>query len=366
MSRIVRIVLALLLAALSLAIGCKREEPPAAAPSFTVELGAERTLAELKARISAGAAGPGELIAAGTEQGAVLLHGGSGEPARLGETALHDGPISSLAFTRDGRHLLSTGGKLCAWWSPASRSLVRQVHGPQQITAALLLERSGGEPRVYFGTDHGALVRWDPGQSKAEPLPHLACPAVSLSPAQAAAPKEKRCPYGRFVPDPQGAGVCAYPVTAMVEAGGTLAWACREGGMRTLELLRERRDGFSPGYLKTLTSLRALREGQVLAGRGEGQLRVYALGEKKLLRELLPAGAPEAAASDGELTAVAQAGAVRIWAGEATQAALSLPSDGRVVWLGLRVSDGKAELRQLGADGRLLLRTLSLRPIARR
>ncbi len=340
-------------------LACKREEAPPARPTLKVELGAERSLAELKQRLTAGAGGPGELCAAGTERGSVLLLTGAGAPAELGGTVLHDGPIAALAFSRDGRNLLSVGGKLSAWWSTAERSLVRQVHGPQLITSALLLERATDRPYVYFGTDHGALVRWDPSQPKAEPLPHLACPAVALSPGQLAAPEAKRCPYGRFVADPRGAGVCAYPVTAMVAAGGYLGWACREGGLRTLELLRERRDGFSPGWLRTLTALGS--EGQVLAGRGEGQLRVFSLGEKKLLRELSPAGAPEAVASEGELLAVAQQGAIRIWAGEAPRAVASDASAGRTVWLGLRRTGAdRAELRRLTAEGQLLLRELKL------
>jgi hypothetical protein len=350
---------ALALASLLVTPACKREVAAPPRPTLEVELGPERTLAELGARLSAGAGGPGELVAAGTEQGVVLLLGGSA-PAPLGETALHDGRVSALAFSADGRHLLSVGGKLCAWWSTARRALVRQVHGPQEITSAWLLERAGA-PRAYFGTDHGAVVRWDPSQAKAEPLPRLACPAVALSPGQLAAPQAKRCPYGRFVPDPRGAGVCAYPVTAMAASGGRLAWACREGGLRLLELGSESLDGFSPGWLRTLTPL---ADGQVLAGRGEGQLRVYALAEKKLLRELTPEGAPEAAASAGELTAVAQPGAIRIWAGEAPRAVASAPSKARTVWLGLRrTSPTAAELRLLTVDGKLSLRPLVLRPV---
>jgi len=260
----------------------------------------------------------------------------------------------ALAFSEGGTHLLSAGGKVAAWWEVATRKLVRSVRGPQELTAAVL-SSSGGRSVAYFGTRQGSVVSWDPSQSRAVPMPNLACVGYPAPPGASKMPEARRCPYGNYFVADTGQAVCVYPVTALALEGAKLIRACREGSLYMQELPTGKRTGFSPGHLEVVVPVDA---GLLLLGRAEGELRLYDLASKELRRELEPPGPPLAAAAAGDLVAVAQPGAVRVWSSAGRTALYSWPERRRVVWVGLRRAP--AELRVLTADGELASRALTV------
>jgi hypothetical protein len=325
--------------------------PKAQAPSVQVAIGAERTEGSLAPRVSAGAAGPGALFGAGTPRGGVLLRRGDGSAHPLGAQPLHEGPVVSLAFSADGRRLISAGGRTVAAWDVEHAALVRRVSGPQGITAAVL-DESGQV--AYFSTSQGHVLRWPLGSATAEPQPQLACAAAAVTVAQMRLPEERRCAFGTYVEPPTGKGMCAYPITALILEGTRLARACREGTLVLTELRGGSPRYYLAGYLRTLTSVGEL----LLLGRGEGELRLYDPTSGTVRRELLPAGPADAAAARGAIVAVAQGSVVRLWHVDSPTTLASAPLPARAVWLGL--FGAPDELRLLLEDGRLISRPLTV------
>jgi hypothetical protein len=79
---------------------------------------------------------------------------------------------------------------------------------------------------------------------------------------------------------------------------------------------------------------------------------------RRVARELEPQGTPTAAASAGELLAVAQPGVVRLWVGTALRPAAEIPVRPRVLWLGLDRQPPRIQI--LTADGILVTHPLQL------
>jgi len=328
---------------LGLLSGCpKREGPP---PRVT--LGAAQTLANFAAPVTAGDS-LGSVFAAGTARGRVLLRGADGRQAAL-EPAPHDGPVVALALSIRGQWMLSAGGRSIAMWHTRDRTRVRHVVGPQAITAAVLTP----DETAYFGTEEGHIFRWRFGQDSAALLPQLACAASKPSPAQLRLPESRRCAFGKYVEPPQGGAICAYPITALALRGELLAAACREGTVSFNELPAGRRSFYLAGYLRTVTPVGAEL---MLLGRAEGELRLYDVAGGTVVRELQPAGAPDAAAADGELLAVAHGHHLHVWHARHSAALASVPLPHRAVSLSLRAG----ELRLLLDDGRFIAHTVSL------
>jgi hypothetical protein len=260
--------------------------------------------------------------------------------------------VVALAFSSTGERLLSAGGRTAAFWDLTSTTLSRRVSGPQVLTVGDLAEDNR---TAYFGTDHGSMLRWDTDQSTAQPLPDLACPALALPAPRLQLAENRRCPFGRYVETDAGLRACLYPVTALSLHRGLLARACREGALHLRDLGTGRQRGLSAGYLRTLTPV---EPGHLLFGRGEGELRLYDPQSGKVVRELQPSGAPDAAASMGDLIAVAQRGAIRVWAGPAAQAAAAVAAPRRAVWLGWQGSP--LEIWSLSEDGNLAASRLTV------
>lgn len=335
-----------LLGALS---GCPRREPPP--PRVT--LGAARTLADFRTAVTAGDS-RGSTFVVGTALGHVLVRGPDGREEALGEPAAHDAPVVALALGIKERWLVSAGGRSIAVWRVDRRGLVRRVAGPQAITAAVLAPDGA---TAYFGTGQGHLLRWRLGQPSAEPLPQLACASSKVTPAQLRLPESRRCAFGTYVEPPQGGAICAYPITVLALRGGQLAAACREGTVSFNELPARdkettgRRSFYLAGYLRTVTPVGAEL---MLLGRGEGELRLYDVPSGKVVRELHPPGAPDAAAADGEIIAVAHGNLLHLWHAAHSAAIASLPLPRRAVWLSL----SSTELRLLLDDGRFIAHDL--------
>jgi hypothetical protein len=331
----------MLLGALS---GCPRRESPP--PRIT--LGPARTLADFATPVTAGDSRNSTFVV-GTALGRVLLRGADGREAALGEPAAHEAPVVALALGVKERWLISAGGRSIATWSVARRGLVRRVAGPQTITAAVLAPDGA---TAYFGTEQGHVLRWRLGQPSAEPLRQLACAGSKLTRAQLRLPESKRCEFGAYVEPPQGGAICAYPITALALRGALLAAACREGTISFNDLPGGRRSFYLAGYLRTVTPVGAEL---MLLGRGEGELRLYDVPGGKVVRELQPAGAPDAAAVDGELLAVAHGHHLHVWHTGHVAALASLALPRRAVWASLRAG----ELRLLLEDGRFVAHSVS-------
>jgi hypothetical protein len=276
----------------------------------------------------------------------------------LGSTPLHDGPVSALAFSPSGERLLSVGGKTAALWDPSARRLVRKVSGPQTLTAAAF---SPDGRTAFFATDQGHVLRWHSDRSSAEPVPGFACSSHLLTATELRLPEARRCPYGTFVEPARGRPFCAYGVTTLAVAHGTLARACREGTLGLLDLAHDSRTWYLAGYLRALA---AVPPDGWLLGRDDGHLRLYRERPAKVTLELEPAGLAEAAASSGPLLAAAQPGAIRIWSAGSTEAVLALPMAEHVVWLGFESTP--FSLMVLTAGGRLVAYPLDRQSPARR
>jgi hypothetical protein len=333
--------LALVLGALVLTT-CRCEEENRS--PVRVRTGAPRLVLDLKLRVASGAAGPGGIFVAGTPKGEVVLATPGKAPARVGEGRTHEGPVNVVQISGDGRRLLSIGGKTAALWDLQTRRLVRQVRGPQVITSGAL--HPDGR-LAFFGTDQGHVLRWPLDRASAGGVKGFACGGTRVLPARMQLPEKERCPYGTYLEPPEGPPACLYPVTHLVFLPKTLARACRTGDGAILELTSRAVRYFAAGHLRTLTPVGP----DLLLGRAEGQLRLYRPAERKVIRSFAPEGEPSAAASDGQLVAVAQRGAIRLWHRDhARPVAGPLSVDRRVVWLGL----AGHELRALLEDGRVL------------
>jgi hypothetical protein len=331
--------------------GCKSSEPP-----IVVTVGAEQVQLELKTPITCGIGGAGG-IAAGTKGGAVLFaRAGGGAVQTLGDPeVLHEGAITALDLSADGKHLLSGGGKTVVYWDTKQGTKIRQLRGPQPITSAVLYPEGNA---AFFGTDQGHVLRWRLDQKGADGIKAFSCGGARVHSARMNLPIASRCrPYGTYFETPKGMHICLYPVTRLLRSGGELLRACRSGTLGFLDLKKQSTSFFQAGHLSAFATVGRER---VLLGRADGKVQLHRRGELKP-RTLVAAGkAPAAVAADGELLAAAVGGVIQLWHRDhaAVVASVKTPTGRTVRWLGLR---GRA-LLALYDDGRLLRRTLTVKP----
>jgi len=402
--------------------GCtcgERSTPPVV---VEVEI-APTLLLELKQSVTCADRGAGGRLVAGTSSGQILLVRRRGDPAAsLQSEPVRAGPVTHVELSDDGRRLLSVHGEVVALWDLDRGELLRRVQGPQPVTAALLLP--GGEAAL-FGTSQGHVLRWDGTspraaiglpdrarrsnrnhrqgatrahtggtqprsdtacdfegesgdgrqtvrRSRARPIRGFACGGTQVPRARMRLPAKKRCPYGAYVEPDEGPVACLYPVTQLVLLGrGRVLRACRTGEAALIELATRRLSFLSPGHLGTLTPV---GDDLLLLGRADGKLRLYDLSQRKVVRELAPAGAPSVSASDKTLIAAVQGTRLRLWHRDHPQAVGEARLPGEAVWLELgpvRARGGGPSARDtrlaavLLKDGRLLEYRLKVSRVAR-
>jgi len=329
--------------------GCRCDEQRRATPPSSLQ--PPRVRLELGRRVSA-ADQAGQLLAAGTPEGEVLLMSrapdGSGLVVlRDGEGQVHDGAVTRVQLDRDGGRLLSLGGHVAAVWDTRARKLLRRVSGPQLLTAGALLP--GGDA-VFFGTSQGHVLRWEVSSPQAAAVAHFACGGTRVPPARLRLPEKQRCTYGHYVETPEGPPACLYPVTQLLLLDDRhLARVCRTGEAAVMELGSRRLSFFSPGHLAALAPVPGPGR-RLLLGRADGELRLFSLAERKVIRTLEPTGKPAAAAAGGALVAAVQGRTLRLWHPEEPRPVARVELPGPAIWL--RLVPG--EVDALLADGRLL------------
>lgn len=345
--------------------GCPRDDPAAAIEK--VELKTTRTLADFGQKLTAGAVHRESTIVGGTHRGALLMiQGGEAKfqvlspaPPTKEHTAdsprpLHHGPISALSLSGDGRRLLSLGGKAAAIWDLPGRRMIRQLRGPQKLTAGALAEDGA---TAYFATEGGHVLSWSADRSNASAMEGFNCTNWKVTPAQMKLPPERRCKFGIFMEPEGGPPMCSYPVTAVLLHRGTLVRACREGSLGLYDLTRKQRTGFLAGHLSSIT---ALDHDRLLLARRDGKLKIYHIGTKELSGELESRGVPTATASSSRIIAVAKKGTIDLWAAKIQGQPLSIPVESKVIWLGFPVSP--LRIVALMEDGRLVAYSLQVVP----
>lgn len=351
--------------------GCKRgeetEAPPP--PATAVKITNSKVLAKVGTKVSAAAAGPGDLFAVGTTTGQVLLlkltPGKAAEQVPLEafyvqkagvdagppkKRLLHTGGVTGLAFSGKDR-LVSVGGRTAALWDLTKRALISAPTGPQGLTTVI---RAVGLGEVFFATDQGHVLRWDLTKKAAEPVKGFFCGSSQVPPARLRLPASRRCVYGVYHVSKKGVHVCHYPANALLLHDGQLVRACRSGNMSLLDLKTRKSRFYMSGYVQTMASLSA---GELLLARDDGELRVYHAGEGKVRRTMKLGGRPRAAAASERLALVARDDAVLIWplGGDKVLGAVKTPSP--TVWMRM-VGD---ELQLLMKDGDLVSHKLEVK-----
>lgn len=330
---------------------CKKK----ADPPLRLKVGPPRLHVDLGVPVTAGLLGPNNLLAAGTSKGVVLL-------ATVGSTAVHtmggkpghDGPIRALAFSPGGDRLLSAGGHTVVYWDARSRAEIRRVQGPQGLTSAVL---DAVNNRAYFATDQGHVMRWRLDQQGADGIKAFSCGATRVYPARMQLPKERRCPYGTYLEPTPDTPVCAYPVTHLLLMGRKLVRACREGTLGILDLETHKTSWAMAGHLGAIA---AVSPDLLVLAEAKGAIHLYHPAHRKELSLLTPGGHPRAAASSGELIALAFKGHVRLWHRDHAAALASLPVNKPVVWLGLQRWPPRLDL--LLGSGKLIRRNVTISP----
>ena len=357
---------ALALALLALLMsGCKS---PPETPRISVKLASSDDLAAAGVKLSAAAAGPGKLLAAGTVKGKVLLLQSAGAPGARREVVwlvartrpggpdagppkerlLHRGGVSALAFSKDGKQLVSVGGKTAAVWDVGQRKLLKDVVGPQGITTVTAGRRPGV---VYFATDQGHVLRWELEKRAPDALPKFACGASQLPSPRLNLPAEKRCPFGTYHVS-KGIHACFYPATGLMLRDEVLVRACRSGNLGMLNLRTRTTTYHMSGFLRAMA---AVDQRRLLLARDDGKLEIYDLQTRKATRSLKMTGKPLAAAATDRLLAVGAAEQVLIWSG-GPRPALAIRTGTPPVWLGLSAD----VLQVMTEDGKLVAHKLTL------
>lgn len=334
----------LLVTLLIVSQSCRK--PHTRRPPLHLQLGTKQLMGDFHEAVTIGAMASNGTFAAGTRQGKIIIHEPSRKKSTLGSVSVHDGPLSALAFSADGQYLFSAGGHSAASWALPSLKLLHQIRGPQIITAGAITNHS--KPVAYFGTAEGHMLRWDLISSRAEALANFACAGSFLSRAEMQLPENRRCPFGTYVEPKQGPPMCAYLVSVLFANKTTVARACREGTLGILNVPSNTRSWFLAGHLVTLNQV---TPNLFLLGRADGELRLYQTDTKKIVAQLDPRGAPEAATTFKDFIAIAQKNAIRIWPTGGGPVIATIARQIRTVWLG--VGPSSSELWVLGENGRL-------------
>ena len=262
----------------------------------------------------------------------------------------HDSAISALSFSPDESQLLSVGGHTAVLWDVKTRKMIRQVRGPQDLTAGLILPDGKA---AFFATRYGHVLRWDLSKSEAEEVKGFGCRANLVPPERQRLDPAKRCVSG-FYELHGDQPICFYPVTQLVRRGDQVARACLEGTVGIMDLATRRvRWSNIAGVLGSLTFV---GQDLLLFGRRDGELRLWQIAEKKVAGSLIPGVRSTASASDGTLVAVASPKKIRIWRKGQPQVAGAVTVPRPVVWLSLK----QGELRALLDDGRLVSHPLKV------
>ena len=341
----------LVVAAMALALsGCSKKAPEQG--PLKVSLAAPVELTRVKGVATSAARASDGRLAVGAEDGRLRVLAAD---LRAGILELEGHPgeaVAALAFAGGGELLVSVAGKEGAVWDLRRKVRIRDLKGPQPITA-LAVGPEGKE--AFFGTDQGHVMRWDLSTSKAVPIPRFPCGATGVPPARMQLPPASRCRYGTYFQTPEGQHACLYPVTLLVVREGKLFRACREGTLASRGLAGGELTWFTAGHLSLLTPM---PPDLMLQGKVEGQLNVYSSGQNKLLRALAaPMKKPLAAAATARLLAVAQEGGqILVWSRPGKAPAATVQGPPGVIWLHL--SDG--ELRYLARDGRVISHKIEL------
>ncbi len=332
--------------------GCPQKTP--LVQPAKVKLKASQTLAEFGQQLTAGAGHLESTFVAGTPRGEILLITKGTTPQKLSQEPLHDGAIRALSLSGDGKRLLSIGGKAAAVWHLPVPRLIRQVRGPQKLSAGVLAKDG---TIAYFATQGGHVLRWSPDQAKARAISGLNCTSWKLTATQMALPEEKRCKFGIFLDPEEGPPMCSYPVTTLLLHQGTLIRACREGSLGFYDLTKKQRSGFLAGHLQSVIPLDQER---LLLCRHDGILKVYSRSTEELSKDLASIGPPTATASSSQIIAVAHKGAIALWAKKIQGRPTSIPVPSKVIWLGFSASPLK--LLALLENGRLVAHSLQVVP----
>lgn len=318
-----------LLLLLLIAAGCKSERPP----PLSVTVGQAQVLARAGARVTAATA-RGELYVAGTADGDVLLLTPGGRPRTLaaedkGVKLRHAGGVSALALLKGGR-MVSVGGRLALAWDVSSGRHLRDLGGPQGLSA---VSASPDDGVAYFATDQGHLLRWDTAKRAAEGVGWFSCGATQIPSGRLRLPVSKRCPYGTHLVSKKGLPVCLYPATGLLLHHGVLVRACRSGNLGWLALAKHKASYLVAGHLRGMASVD--RETLLLA-RQDGKVNLLHLPSKKVTLVQDTGGRPRALAVSGRLLAAALKDRIILWERGVARPLVTVPTPARAIWIGLR------------------------------
>ena len=299
---------ALLVGLIGLLLGGCKSNKPEPGPR-TVQVGAPKELARTPGKATAAHMSGAGILAVGLESGGVerIPTGGDTAKAPLSPSMTMDAPVAALVHA--GERLLVAADKSVVLWDPVKGARLKDVTGPQQITA---LAVDGKGKVAFFGTDQGHVLSWDLARRGAEAVAGFPCGATGIAPARLQLPPSKRCKFGTYFQSPDGQHACLYPVSHLLVQGDRLLRACREGTLAARELSAGKNAGwFTAGHLAALAHLPPDR---LLLARQEGQLNIYSPGDNKLIHALVaPAVPPLAAAASEHLLVVFQGAEARIW-----------------------------------------------------
>lgn len=339
-----------------LLIGCKQS------PTRQMRIHAEqgRMLANFAERVTSGARTPDGRFAAGTADGKVVvdldgeLHAllsdqapsskASSQPAVV--PPRHDGAINALDFADDGKTLLSIGGRTAIAWDLGRKQMLRQLRGPQQLTAGRFSDDSHA---VFFATEEGHVLRWKLDKRAADAVARFRCGATPVLPERQKLSPEKRCVGGTAHFDGKQQ-YCSYAVTHLRRYRGQIARACREGSIGIMNLKTRRIRWCNVGGV--LSDFAFVGERYLLLASRSGRLQLWDLEEQKITRRYRQVRGVDAVAATAETFVVAAGKQLLFFARDQLEPAGALRVPQRVVWLAL--DDKPLRVTALFSDGRMV------------